>query len=48
MKKFLIGIIVGILLCTTGTYDYLKKKVQKKVPKQKVEKVEKAVKKAFK
>lgn len=48
MKRFLIGLIVGILIVTTGVYAYVEKRVKKVATKQNVEKVTKAVENAEK
>lgn len=43
MKRFLIGLIIGILIVTTGVYAYVEQNVKKVATKQNVEKVTKAV-----
>ena len=42
MKNFLIGIIVGIVLATTGTYAVIEQKAKKAATKENAEKVTKA------
>lgn len=42
MKNFFIGIIVGIVLATTGTYAVIEQKAKKAATKENAEKVTKA------
>jgi ABC-type uncharacterized transport system ATPase component len=42
MKQFLIGLVVGIVLATTGTYAVIEQKVKKAATKENAEKVTKA------
>ena len=42
MKNFLIGMVVGIILATTGTYAVIEQKAKKAVTKENAEKVTKA------
>ena len=44
MKNFFIGIIVGIVLATTGTYAVIEQKAKKAATKENAEKVGKAAK----
>ena len=42
MKQFLIGLVVGIVLASTGTYALIEQKAKKAATKQNLEKVTKA------
>lgn len=42
MKNFLIGMVVGIVLATTGTYAVIEQKAKKVATKENAEKVTKA------
>ena len=42
MKNFLIGMVVGIVLATTGTYAVIEQKAKKAATKENAEKVTKA------
>lgn len=42
MKQFLIGMVVGIILATTGTYAVIEQKAKKAATKENAEKVTKA------
>jgi predicted small secreted protein len=42
MKNFLIGLVVGIVLATTGTYAVIEQKAKKAATKENAEKVTKA------
>ena len=42
MKQFLIGLVVGIVLATTGTYAVIEQKAKKAATKENTEKVTKA------
>ena len=42
MKNFFIGIVVGIILATTGTYAVIEQKAKKAATKENAEKVAKA------
>ena len=42
MKQFLIGLVVGIVLATTGTYAVIEQKAKKAATKENAEKVTKA------
>ena len=44
MKNFLIGMVVGIVLATTGTYAVIEQKAKKAATKENAEKVTKAAK----
>lgn len=44
MKQFLIGLVVGIVLASTGTYALIEQKAKKAATKENVEKVGNAVK----
>lgn len=44
MKKFLIGLVVGIVLATTGAYTVIEQKAKKAATKENAEKVTKAAK----
>lgn len=42
MKNFFIGLVVGIVLATTGTYAVIEQKAKKAATKENAEKVTKA------
>ena len=42
MKNFLIGLVVGIILASTGVYAVMKKKAKEMATKENAEKVAKA------
>jgi len=42
MKNFLIGMVVGIIFATTGTYAVIEQKAKKAATKENAEKVTKA------
>jgi len=44
MKQFLIGLVVGIVLASTGTYAVIEKKAKQAATKENAEKVTKAAK----
>ena len=44
MKNFFIGMVVGIVLATTGTYAVIEQKAKKAATKENAEKVVKATK----